>query len=206
MLGFPADRITAGRLWSMAAHIHGNLVNYSEIGKSLEVSMHTVKKYIGFLEQAFLVRQLQPYSFNIKKRIVKSPKIYIRDTGILHFLLGLSNLNDLFGSPKMGASWEGFMIEQIHGFLPIGRKLFFYRTHDGAELDLVIEKGGKPFAGIEIKYGSDIKLTKGNIMAAEALQTKHNFMITKESEDYLTSAGFRVCGIETFLGKYLPGL
>ena len=118
LLGFPADSITARRLWTMIAHNHGNLINYTEFSKSLEISVNTIKKYINFLEQAFLIRQLPPYYFNIKKRVVKSPKIYIRDSGILHYLLGLETMNDILGFPKMGASWEGFVIEQIKAVLP----------------------------------------------------------------------------------------
>lgn len=205
-LGFPADRLTAQRLWTMIAHNHGYLINYSEFSKSLEVSVPTVKKYINFLESAFLVRQLPSYYFNIKKRIVKSPKVYIRDSGILHHLLGLENLNQILGYPKMGASWEGFIIEQIAAFLPDYLRIYFYRTRDGSELDLVIEKGGYPYIAIEIKYGSDVRPTKGNTEAIKMLKTKHNFVIIKDDENYLLSNGFRVCGIKLFLNQYLPNL
>ncbi len=206
MLGFPADRLTARRLWTMIAHNHGSLLNFSEFSKSLEISVNTVKKYINFLENAFLVRQLPSYYFNIKKRIVKSPKIYIRDSGILHYLLGLETMNDILGFPKMGASWEGFIIEQIKALLPKKRDIYFYRTTDGAELDLVIEKGGYPYVGIEIKYGSNVRPSKGNTEAVKALKTKHNFIIIKEDEDYILTNGFRVCGINKFLNQYLSNI
>ncbi len=203
-LGFSADRLTAQRLWTMIAHNHGSLINYSEFSKSLEISVPTVKKYINFLESAFLVRQLESYHFNIKKRVVKSPKIYIRDSGILHYLLGLHNLNEILGYPKMGSSWEGFIIEQIQALLPKHLHIYFYRTSDGSELDLVIEKGGHPYVGIEIKYGSNVRPVKGNTEAIKALKTKHNFVIIKNDEDYLLSNGFRVCGINFFIKQYLP--
>ena len=203
MLGFPADRITARRLWTMIAHNHGSLINYSEFSKSLEISVNTIKKYINFLESAFLVRQLPSYYFNIKKRIVKSPKIYIHDSGVLHYLLGLETMNDILGFPKMGASWEGFIIEQIKALLPQKMNIYFYRTTDGAELDLVIEKGGYPYVGIEIKYGSNVRPTKGNTEAMKTLKTEHNFVIIKDDEDYFLSNGFRVCGINKFLKQYL---
>jgi len=205
-LGFSADRLIAQRLWTMVAHNHANLVNYSEFSKSLEVSIHTIKKYINFLENAFLIRQIQPYFFNIKKRIVKSPKVYIRDSGILHHLLGLQDINEVLGYPKMGASWEGFIIEQIVALLPDHLRIYFYRTHDGAELDLVIEKGGYPYVGIEIKYGSNVRPTKGNTEAIKTLKTKHNFVIVKNNEDYILSNGFRVCGIKIFIKQYLPSI
>ncbi|MCK4663354.1 MAG: ATP-binding protein [Bacteroidales bacterium] len=205
-LGFTGGRRTAHRLWTMIAHNHGNLLNISEFSKSLEISTQTVKKYINFLEKAFLIRQIQPYYYNIKKRVVKSPKIYIRDSGILHYLLGLENIDDVFGHYKMGSSWENFVIEQIAAFISPKYKLYYYRTHDNSELDLVIEKGGKPFIGIEIKYGSNIKISKGNALAAKNLKTIHNFIIIKENEDYLLSNGFRVCGINNFLNTYLHNI
>ncbi len=203
-LGFPADSITGKRLWLMLAHLHGNLVKYSEIAKSLELSLHTIKKYIAFLENAFLIRTIQPYHSNIKKRLVKSPKVYIRDSGILHFLLGIENHEQLMGNPKMGASWEGFVIEQLIPSIPLNRQFFFYRTHDGAELDLVITKGGIPVSGIEIKYGSDIRLSRGNTEAIETLQTTNNFILIKNEEDYSLTNKTRVCGLNIFLKKYLP--
>ena len=203
-LGFSANPIQTQRLWTMLAHNHANLINYSEISKSLELSSVTIKKYIDFLEKAYLVRQLRPYTLNIKKRLVKSPKIFIRDSGILHFLLGIEKFEDLISNIKMGSSWEGFVIDQIAAMLPEGRNLYFYRTHDGSEIDLIIEKGGKPFYSIEIKYGSDPRPSKGNIIAIQNLGTKNNFIITAKSEDYMLSSGFRVCSLKTFLDRYLP--
>lgn len=205
-LGFPADSITTERIWTMLAHSHGGTVNYAAIGKSMELSIHTIKKYIGFLENAFLVRIIQPFYSNLKKRLVKAPKVYIRDPGILHFLSGIDNIGQLFGHPIMGNSWEGFVIEQIIPLLPPGRKVFYYRTHDGAELDLVIFGGGRPLAGIEIKYGSGARPTKGNTEAIRFLKTPQNFLVVKEDEDYLLSGGFRVCGISVFLKKYIGSI
>lgn len=203
-LGFPADSTTGRQLWGMIAHHHGNIVNYADIGKSLELSIHTVKGYIHFLESAFLVRILKPYYINIGKRIVKSPKVYIRDSGILHYLLGVGNTDELFGHPKKGASWEGFVIEQLLPLLPANRQAFFYRTHDGAEADLVITRGDKPVATIEIKFGSATKPSRGNIESVKTIGSKDNFIVVKDDEDYLLSSGFRVCGINIFLNKYLP--
>jgi predicted AAA+ superfamily ATPase len=202
-LGFTADSITGERLWYMLSHYHGNLVNYADIGKSLELSIRTVKKYINFLENAFLIRTIKPFHSNLKKRLVKSPKVYIRDSGIMHYLSGIENIKELFGHPKKGASWEGFVIEQIIALLPQNRKTFFYRTHDGAELDLVITKGGNPVAAIEIKFGSGAKLSRGNTEAVQFLKTKKNFLIVNRNEDYVLSNGFRVCGLQIFLDKYL---
>lgn len=206
MLGFPANTASARKLWTMLAHIHGSTLNYHDLSKSLEVSTPTIKRYIDFLENAFLVRQLQPYSLNIGKRLVKAPKVYLRDSGTLHHLLGLGKMDDLLNHPRSGASWEGFVIEQIACLMPEHCRIFFFRTHQGAELDLVIEKGGKPIVGIEIKLGSDHRPSKGNHISVQHLGTKKNFIIVKEKEDYPIDKIFHVAGIEIFLKKYLPGM
>ena len=203
-LGFPAGRVISRKLWSMLAHNHGGILNYSDLSRSIELSVNTVKSYLSFLENVFLIRQLQPYHINMKKRLVKAPKIYLRDSGILHHFLNINGSNELHENIKMGVSWEGFVIEQIAALIPENYPLFFYRTHDGSELDLVIEKGGKPYAGIEIKYGSDVRPSKGNIEAIKVLKTKLNFIIVKESEEYETGAGFKVVGLEKFLEKHVP--
>jgi predicted AAA+ superfamily ATPase len=205
-LGFPADRTTGRHLWSMMAHYHGNLLNFTELSKSLEMSVTTVKRYISFIEEAFLVRILEPYQVNLGKRIVKTPKVYLRDTGILHYFLGVQTLDELFGHPKKGASWEGFVIEQILQQLPANQQAFFYRSHDGAETDLVIVRGGKPVASVEIKFGSGAKPSRGNTESVKALKTESNFILISENEDYLLTSGFRVCGIKLFLDRYMQAL
>jgi predicted AAA+ superfamily ATPase len=205
-LGFPADSLTGERLWTMLAHHHANLINYAEIGKSLEFSIHTIKKYIGFLENAFLIRVIEPYFSNVKKRLVKTPKVYIRDSGLMHYLSGIEGIEQLFGHPKKGASWEGFVIEQIIPLLPLNRKVYFYRTHDGAELDLVITKANQPVAAIEVKFGSGIKPSRGNTEAIQFLNTKQNFIIVRDDEDYQISSGFRVCGLNVFIENYLDAI
>lgn len=205
-LGFPADRTTGRHLWSMMAHYHGNLLNFTELSKSLEMSATTVKRYISFLEEAFLLRVLEPYHANLGKRIVKTPKVYLRDTGILHYFLGVQTLDELFGHPKKGASWEGFVIEQILQKLPANQQVFFYRSHDGAETDLVIISGGKPAASVEIKFGSVARPSRGNTESVKALKTESNFILVSGNEDYLLTSGFRVCGIKLFLDRYLQTL
>jgi uncharacterized protein len=202
-LGFPADSMTGEKLWTMLAHYHGNLLNYAELGRSLELNINTVKNYIGFLRKAFLIRLIEPFHSNIKKRLVKSPKVYIRDSGIMHYLSGIENMEQLSGHPQKGASWEGFVIEQIIPLLPPNRKIYFYRTHDGAELDMVITRGNNPVVSVEIKYGSDVRPSRGNTEAVQTLKTSNNYIIIKDNEDYLLSGGFRVCGLRIFLDKYL---
>lgn len=203
MLGLDINRMVIKKLWTMLAHLHGQLLNMATLGKSLELTSTTIKRYISFLEEAFLIRQLQPYYVNIKKRLVKSPKIYIRDSGILHYLLGIANFNDLGGNPILGYSWEGYAIEQICQILPYEYEPFFYRTHQGAECDLVITKSGKPHLAIEIKYTSSPKVTKGLKQSILDVGTKNNYILTPNTDDYLVSENIRVCSLVSFLSNYL---
>ncbi len=202
-LGFPADRRTGERIWMMLAYYHGAVINYADIGKSLDLSQPTVKKYIGFLESTFLVRLIKPFHANAGKRLVRSPKVYLTDSGIFHFFLGIETIEQLFSHPKMGVSWEGFAIDQIIAALPDNCRYYFYRTHDGAELDLVITRGDVPVAGLEVKFGSDVRVSRGNTEAVRSMNTPKNFVVIRKEEDYLLSNGFRVCGLAVFLSKHL---
>ena len=203
MLGLDVNPRILRNLWMMIAHTHGNVVNYSNISRSLELSSTTIKKYLDFLENAFLIRQLKPFHSNIKKRIVKSPKLFVRDTGVLHNLLNISSFFELGGNPMKGNSFEGFAIEQILQLLSTNYQPYYYRTHNGAECDLVLTKSSKPFFAIEIKYSSAPQLTKGNIISFEDIGAKHNFVITPDSDEYLIKKDIMVCSLETFLTKYL---
>lgn len=204
MLGLDIDRMVIQKLWTMSAHFHGNVLNMSNLAKSLELSSTTIKKYLSFLEQAFLIRQLQPYSINIKKRLVKSPKLYLRDSGVLHYLLGIRSEDDLQLSPIVGNSWEGYAVEQICQLTENEYEPYFYRTHHGAECDLVLVRSGKPAYGIEIKYTASPKLSKGNLQSFEDLQTKQNFIITPSTDHYDISDHVSVCSLPYFLNSILP--
>lgn len=195
---------TLRNLWTMIAHIHGNVLNYSNLSRAMEVSSTTLKKYFDFLEHAFLIRQLKPYHSNVKKRIVKSPKIYIRDPGMLHYLLGIENNLDLEGNPMKGNSWEGYAIEQIIQFAGSNYDAFVYRTHQGAECDLVLTKSSKPVYSVEIKYISTPKPTKGNLISIEDIGAKENFKITPDAEEYMLHSNLKVCSLDCFLKKHLP--
>ncbi len=159
-LGIRVDAETMRRFWRMVAHLHGQLFNASAIATSLGVSAPTVARYLDHLTSSLMLRRLEPYHANLGKRLVKSPKVYVRDSGLLHYLLGLRDVNDLLGHPSIGASWEGFVVEQVFGQLPAGAQVSFYRTAAGAELDLVVETG-KQKLGFEIKFSSTPKVTKG---------------------------------------------
>ena len=142
---------TLGRYWAMLAHVHGDLLNWSELGRSMGVSDATARRYADLLEGALVVRQLRPWHENLAKRQVKAPKLYIRDSGLLHSLLGLATRAELERHPRVGASWEGFIVEQLHRLLRAHRdETYFWRTHDGAELDLLLVRGARRI-GFEIK-------------------------------------------------------
>ncbi len=159
-LRLPAAQLR--RFWLMVAHRHGQLWNASELAASLDLSAPTVRRHLDLLVDTFMVRQLPPFHANLGKRLVKRPKVYLRDSGLLHTLLGIETLEDLLGHPVAGASWEGFVLEQALGMLPSAWKPSFYRTSGGAELDLVLERPRrkKPL-GIEIKLSSAPVPSKG---------------------------------------------
>jgi hypothetical protein len=155
--GVRVPAIALQRFWTMAAHYHGQVWNAAEPARALGVSESTVRRHLDLLTDAFMIRQLQPYHVNLSKRQVKSPKIYIRDTGLLHHLTGIDGLKTLLTHPKLGASWEGFVIEQLLRTQPHD-EAFFWATHQGAEIDLVLRRGSDLF-GIECKRTDQPRLT-----------------------------------------------
>ena len=201
LLGLNVDRIILRKLWTMLAHTHGSVLNMSNLAKSLELSSTTIKKYISFLDNAYLVRQLYPYSGNVKKRLVKSPKVYIRDSGVFHFLLNIDDFNSLEYNPIIGSSWEGFVIEQIIQLLSADMHFYFYRTHLGAECDLVVVKGGIPLMSVEVKYTSTPRLTKGNRIAFDDIGAEKNFVITPNTDDFMISKNIYVYSLDSFLNR-----
>lgn len=203
LLGLQAAPTFLRNLWLMLAHIHGNVLNMELLSKSLEVTGPTIKKYIHFLSEAYLIRILPPFHINIKKRIVKSPKIYIRDTGILHQLLGISTYDMLEGHPMKGNSWEGYVIEQLSLHVQSKYDMYFYRTHQGAECDLVLTIANKPDIAVEIKYTSAPRVGRGLRTSIEDLGTKKNFIICLCEEEYPISENIIACNMETFIDKYL---
>ncbi len=205
-LGFISSINVFMRFFSMLAHSQGDIFNQNNFARSLGVSGPTVKKYLYYLEEAYLVRVLQAYHFNTKKRLVKAPKVYLRDTGILHYISHINNKDDLQNSVLLGASWEGYVIEQITQLLDDDVYPYYYRTHHGTECDLVLERGNRVIAAIEVKYSNAPKASKGFAITLTDLKPTHNFMITPGSDDYLMSQKLRVCNLGTFLEKYLPTL
>ncbi len=196
-LGLAANPTTIRRLLTMLVNVHGGQLNYSDLARSLDISVATVQQYIGFLENAYLIRRLPPYFVNIGKRLVKAPKVYIRDSGLVHALVDINDYHALTGSLLLGASWEGYVIQQLIARLPMGVTPFYYRTQNGAELDLVLVKGGKPVVTIEIRYSSDPSLKRGNTQAIADLQTVRNLIVTPEAEGYWLRNDVKVCSINS---------
>lgn len=205
-LGLNTTPTTLINFWTMLAHNHGNIFNASNFARSLGLSSPTITRYLHFLEEAFLVNRLMPYYYNTKKRVVKSPKVYIRDSGILHYLTNTLDPEVLPIHLIVGASWEGYVVEQVKQLLGRNAEMYYYRTHHGTECDIVLKKGLKPLASIEIKYSSAPKITKGFTLAIDDLDTKNNYIITPDCDDYTIRAGIVVCSLKTFLTRHLSDI
>ena len=181
---------TLESLWTMLAHGQGSLLNAANLASALSLSAPTVTKYIDLLVDLLLVKKLSPYHANVRKRLVKSPKIYVRDSGLLHALLGLGDYNSLSGHPVIGASWEGFVIENLLSDLPYRTRSHFYRTAAGAEIDLVLEFPGKSERwAIEIKRVLSAKPKKGFYHACEDIQPHKSLVVYAGQERYPVSEG-----------------
>jgi predicted AAA+ superfamily ATPase len=205
-IGMEASSVTMANFWTMLAHNHGNIFNASNFARSLGVSSPTVTRYLHFLEEAFLVNRLMPFYFNTKKRLVKSPKVYVRDSGVLHYLTNTLDPAILPVNVIVGASWEGYVVEQVKQLAGRNLDMYYYRTHHGTECDLVLVKGLKPLTCIEIKYSSAPKITKGFTLAINDLETSANFIITPGCDDYLIRENVKVCSLQTFLTFHLKDL
>lgn len=196
-LGLKISPHSIGRLWNMLAYSHGQTLNSSKIAGSLGVSSHTVNSYMDILEKTFLIRILPSFSTNLKKRVIKAPKVYLRDSGILHSLLGVDSMNELFGHPIFGNSFEGFIVENIISSLPRWQ-FYFYRTKSGAEIDLLMIKGLRRVA-VEIKVGKSPTLTKGFYTAAEDVQAKEKYLIAPVDSAYTIKGNVKVMHLSNFL-------
>ncbi|MEI2782577.1 MAG: ATP-binding protein [Candidatus Competibacter sp.] len=189
----PAE--TLERLWTMLAHHQGGLLNASELGRALAISTQTVTRYIDLLVDLLLVRRLPPYHANVGKRLVKAPKVYVRDSGLLHALLNIETLDRLAGHPVIGASWEGFVLENLLAVLPWRTQPLFYRTAVGAEIDLVLERPDGERWAIEIKRGLAAKLERGFHHAREDLSPTKSFVVYSGEERYPVADGVEAIGL-----------
>lgn len=199
LFGIQLNPQTIQKLWAMLAHLNGEMENFENIGRSLGITGTTVKKYLEYMEGAYLIRKLHPWHTNQGKRLVKSPKIYLRTSGILHFMRGISSYDELQKHPSLGGSWEGYVIEQIRTCLPKSYSLYYYRTSNGAEIDLIIVRGISPIAGIEIKYSNAPKLSRGFYESVEDLKLKDNYVITPNSKTFNLNDGTQIISLPEFL-------
>jgi len=183
-LGLNVSPVVIERFWRMLASYHGGIWNASKIAQAMGLSNNTIAKYLYYLEEAFLVHSLPPYFQNSLKRLVKSPKVYIRDSGLFHHLVYIHSLEQLMGDIRLGASWEGYVVEQIRIVTLEKCKLYFYRTHNGAECDLVLVKNGLPWMSIEIKFSSQPTISRGFFESIADLKTKENYVVIPEGDAY----------------------
>ena len=200
----PAE--TLRRFWQMLAHNQGQMLNGAQLAAGLGVSGHTIARYLDILVDLLLVRRLQPWVSNVRKRLVRSPKVYVRDSGLVHALLGIRTQEELFGHPIVGPSWEGMLIENILSSLPATVRSWFYRTSSGAEIDLVLEFGPKNIWAIEIKRSiSNPVPSKGFYIGCADLQAARQIILYPGKESYRTDPRSEVMSLDQFM-KELPGV
>lgn len=178
----PAE--TLERFWTMLAHNQGAVLNASHLGRNLEISGATIGRYLDLMVDLLLVRRLKPWTFNIGKRLVRSPKIYVRDSGMVHALLNIGNYNHLLGHPVVGGSWEGFVIENILSVAPAGMQAFYYGTPGGAEIDLILEFSADEKWAIEIKRSSSPALSKGFHVACQDVKPQKRYVVYAGNERF----------------------
>lgn len=192
-LGIRIPSTTLLRFWTMVAHYHGQIWNGAELARALALSEKTVRTYLDLLTGAFVLRQLQPWFENLGKRQYKAPKVFVRDTGLLHALLSIEEPLELAGHPKLGASWEGFALEQVLTMTD-SRQAFFWGTHSGAELDLLLMLGGKRY-GVEFKCADAPVMTKSLHIALDDLKLERAWIVYPGPENYPVHEQVRVCSL-----------
>ena len=196
-LGFQIPALHLRRLLTMCAHNQGQQLNLSKLGESLGFTHPTIKRYIDLLEQTFIVRTIMPYEVNVKKRLVKSPKVFIRDSGILHQLLAINNFNSLLGNPVFGSSWEGIVIENCIVNNPTWDH-YFYRTATGDEIDLILKKGNQVIA-IECKASDAPRVNKGFYRSLAVVKPNKTYIIAPTNDTYQIQENVTVIGLSNFL-------
>ena len=196
-LGPRIPAATLRRFWTMLAHAQGGLLNASALAEGLGVSGQTVGRYLDLLVDLMLVRRLQPWHENAGKRVVKSPKVFVRDSGLVHALLGLGSLESVLGHPVVGGSWEGFAIETLIAAAPIGTEHFFYRTAAGAELDLVLRLPGNATWAIEIKRTTTPKVSRGFHLSVDDIKADRKILVYAGEREVPAGNGLRAMPLAT---------
>ncbi len=200
-MGFRVAATRLRRLWTMLAHLQGETANYSKLASNLEVDRKTVNHYIDILTELLLVRRVEPWSANVKKRLVKAPRYYVRNSGILHRLLGVGAYDALLSHPILGKSWEGFAIENIHSALPRLAQTCFYRTAAGAEIDLVIRMPNSDIWAAEIKHGVAPKVGKRFNRVCDDVGAMQRYIVYGGDDEFPAGSDTRVISLAKFMQK-----
>jgi predicted AAA+ superfamily ATPase len=200
-MGFRVPAARLRRLWTMLAHLQGETINYSRLASNLEVDAKTITHYIDILTDLLLVRRLEPWHANVKKRLVKSPRYYVRDSGILHRLLGINSYDTLLSNPVLGKSWEGFALENILSVLPSRAESYFYRTAAGAEIDLVIKMPSSEIWAIEIKHGVAPKIGKHYSQTCDDLGSTHKYILYGGDDEFPVGNEVKIISLSGLMEK-----
>ena len=195
----PAE--TLRRFWTMLAHRQGGVFNASQLARSMDVSVPAIGRYVDLLVDLMLVRRLQPYFANVGKRLVKSPKVYIRDSGLLHTLLGLATFDDVLSHPVVGPSWEGFAIENLIAAAPFGTIPWFYRTRAGAEIDLLLQLPDQQLWAIEVKRSSAPRARRGFQLAVSDLDPARRMVVYPGDEEFPLSESTTAAPLESVMAS-----
>ena len=201
-LGYAPNVPEFERLLAMLAHAHGGAYNASELSRSLRISASTVQRYVDLLEGAFLIRVLRPYLANVRKRLTKQPRLYWRDSGLRHHLLGIADYDELLLHPALGSAWEGYAIEEVCRALGPEARPSFYRTATGAELDLVVELSSTRRIAFEVKFSVAPRLTRGFYAAVGDVSPERTFVLTPDAERFDLRDDVTVCSLQTFLTAF----
>lgn len=204
-MGFRVPAARLRRLWTMLAHLQGETINYSKLASNLEVDAKTVSHYIDILADLLLVRRLEPWHANVKKRLVKSPRYYVRDSGILHRLLGINSYDALLSNPVLGKSWEGFAVENILSILPSRTEIYFYRTGAGAEVDLVIKMPSSEIWAIEIKHGVAPKIGKHYNQTCDDVGATHKFILYGGEDEFPVGNDVKIISLPGLMERIYSG-
>ena len=204
-MGFRVPAARLRRLWTMLAHLQGETINYSKLASNLEVDAKTVSHYIDILTDLLLVRRLEPWHTNVKKRLVKSPRYYVRDSGILHRLLGINSYDTLLSNPVLGKSWEGFAVENILSVLPSRAESYFYRTAAGAEVDLVIKMPSSEIWAIEIKHGVAPKIGKHYSQTCDDVGAAHKYILYGGDDEFAVRNDVKIISLSGLMERLHSG-
>lgn len=204
-MGFRVPAARLRRLWTMLAHLQGETINYSKLASNLEVDAKTVSNYIDILTDLMLVRRLEPWHTNVKKRLVKSPRYYVRDSGILHRLLGINSYDELLSNPVLGKSWEGFAVENILSVLPSRAETYFYRTAAGAEVDLVIKMPSSEICAIEIKHGVAPRLGKHYSQTCDDVGATHKYILYGGDDEFPVGNDVKIISLSGLMERLHSG-